>query len=224
MSYILYTDSTPNPHKVSILLEELGLAYEVRHVDFSNDEQKFPAFLKVNPNGKVPVLIDTDMADFVVVESAAILLYLSEKHGKFLPADPLKKSETVQWLMWQMSGLGPMFGQFMVFAAAFENRMPEGTGRYQKETLRLFKLLDDRLEGRDYIAADEYTIVDIAVWPWIRVMLRTEIPMSDFPNIKEWFERLSVRQAHVDGIDKLGEKSEEKRMKGFRLATVGVGS
>lgn len=224
MTYILYTDSTPNPQKIAILLEELGQSYEVRHVDFSTNEQKTSEFQKLNPNGKVPVLIDPDADGFTLVESGAILLYLAEKHGQFLSPDPLEKSETIQWLMWQMAGLGPMFGQFMVFAAAYDNSMPEATGRYQKEIMRLFTLLDDRLAGREYIAADQHSIADMAVWPWITVMLRAQIPMEDFPNIKEWYDRLALRQAYVNGMAKLGDKSEEQRMRGFKLATVGVGS
>lgn len=224
MTYILYTGSTPNPQKAAILLEELGQPYEIRHVDFSRNEQKTPEFQKLNPNGKVPVLIDPDADGFTLVESGAILLYLAEKNGQFLPPDPLERSETVQWVMWQMAGLGPMFGQFMFFAAAYDNGMPKATERYQIEIMRLFKLLDDRLDGREYIAADQHTVADMAAWPWITVMLRAQIPMEDFPNIKEWYDRLAQRQTYVDGMAKLGEKSEEQRMSGFKLATVGVGS
>jgi len=222
--YHLYTHSTPNPYKVSIALEELGLPYTFQNLHFSESEQKSPAFLKINPNGKVPVLVDREADDFTLVESGAILLYLAEKHQALLPKEAMARSETIQWLMWQMSGLGPMFGQFMVFAVPFENRIPEATQRYQKELVRLLHLLDQRLQDRTYLAANEHTIADIAVWPWIRLLERTPIALSDFPHIQSWFQRLAQRPAYIQGVDKLGDEPEKVKMQGFFKATIGIGS
>ena len=221
MTLTVYTDSTPNPYKVTILLESLGLDYDFMNLDFSKNEQKTPEFMKINPNGKVPVLDDDG---FVVIESGAILMYLAEKHGRFLPTDAQKKSETLQWLMWQMAGLGPMFGQLLVFAVAFGNDMPRATERYQKEVLRLLGVLDQGLEGKDWVAAGEHTIADMAIWPWVRMTERAQIPLDGMPNLKRWYERLGKMDAYITGVEKLGDKPEETRMKGFFGATVGVGS
>ena len=221
MAYTLYTDSTPNPYKVHIALEELGVGYESVHVDFSEEDQKKPEFLTLNPNGKVPVLVDHDEGDFVVIESGAILLYLAEKHGILLPEDKFKRSEAVQWLMWQMGGLGPMFGQFMVFAMPFENRMPEATARYETEVKRLFSVLNTRLEGRDYIA-DDHSVADMACMGWMWPVPRVGWDLNEWPNVKAWHDRCMTRPAYQRGFAAAGEKPDEKRFKGFAMATVGL--
>ncbi|GGX71164.1 thiol:disulfide oxidoreductase [Tateyamaria omphalii] len=221
MTLTVYADSTPNPYKVTILLESLGLDYDLVHLDFSKNEQKTPEFLKINPNGKVPVLVDDG---FTVIESGAILMHLAEKHGRFLPKDVQKKSETLQWLMWQMAGLGPVFGQLLVFAVAFGNEMPRATKRYQAEVLRLLSVLNSGLEGKDWVAAGEHTNADMAIWPWVRMTERAQIPLVDMPNLKRWYERLGQMDAYITGVEILGDKPEETRMKGFFGATVGVGS
>ena len=220
----LYTDSTPNGFKISIALEELELEYKAHNVDFSVEEQKTPDFLAINPNGKIPVIIDRDNDDFIVIESGAILLYIAEKTGKLLPNNFKERSETIQWLMWQMGGLGPMFGQLLVFAVPFENRLPEATQRYQQETLRLLKVLDRRLENREFIVGDQHTIADVACFPWVRMTQRAQIPLDEYPNLDRWFQSLTKRPAYQRGLAVPRDKPDEKRLKGFKAATVGIGS
>jgi len=222
MSYTLYTEATPNPLKIHIALEEMGVGYQSVHVDFGKDEQKSPDFLKLNPNGKIPVLIDHE-EDFVLMESGAILLYLAEKDNNLLPADKKLKSEAVQWLMWQMGGLGPMFGQLMVFAAAFENSFPEVTGRYDKEVRRLFRVLNTRLEGRDYIA-DEHSIADIACMGWVPLTSRIGWSLEEWPNVERWFNRCLARPAYQKAMANIEDIPEDVRMENFRKATIGIGS
>jgi GST-like protein len=223
MTYTLYTEATPNPLKVHIMLEELGLPYESVHVDFGKEEQKTSEFLKLNPNGRIPVLIDHEKEDFAIIESGAILLYLAEKHGKFLPDDWKHRSETIQWLMWQMAGLGPMFGQLFVFAAAFENGLPQATARYDSEVRRLFGVLNDRLAGRDFIAG-EYSVADIACMGWIPLSERLGWDISDWPNLSAWFNGCAQRPAFKSAVASAGDIPEDVRMKNFRQATIGVGS
>ena len=220
--YFLYTDSTPNGFKISIALEELGASYDFKNVDFSVEEQKKPHFLAINPNGKIPVLIDKSAEDFILFESGAILQYLAEKHDALLPMSAKAKSETLKWLTWQMAGLGPMFGQFLVFAVPFENRLPEATARYEKETKRLLGILNNQLAENEFIAAGQHTIADIACYPWVAMMPRAQWPMTNFPHLQRWFESLSNRDAYKKGMAVPGDKPEEKRYQGFRLATVGL--
>jgi len=223
MTYTLYTEATPNPLKVLIMLEELGAQYKSVKVDFGKEEQKTPEFLKINPNGRIPVLVDHDANDFIVIESGAILQYLAEKHKILMPTDPKEKSEVTQWLMWQMGGLGPMFGQLLVFAAAFENTIPEATNRYHTETRRLLSVLDTRLEGRSFLA-DEYSIADVASMAWMGPVERVGWDMADWPNVKAWFDRCMSRPAYAKAIEALGDLPEDVRMSNFRKATVGLGS
>ncbi len=223
MTYTLYTESTPNPIKIHIALEEIGAVYQSLHVDFSKDEQKSAPFLSLNPNGKIPVLVDHSSNDFTVIESGAILLYLADKHEGLLPGDPKLRSEAIQWLMWQMAGLGPMFGQLLVFAAAFENRLPEATARYDREVRRLFGVLDKRLEGRAFIA-DAHSLADIACMAWTPLTQRLGWDLSVWPHLASWYERCMARPAYVKGVAAAGEIPEELRMANFRKATIGVGS
>lgn len=223
MTYTLYTESTPNPIKIHIALHETGSSYKSVHVDFSQDEQKSPEFLRLNPNGKIPVLIDHDHGDYAIMESGAILLYLAEKHPGLLPSDRRNKWDAIQWLTWQMGGLGPMFGQLLVFAAAFENRLPEATNRYEKEVKRLFGVLNARLSGRDFIA-DEHSVADIACMAWVPLTGRLGWSLADWPNVDAWFQRCMSRPGYEKGFKAAGEISEEVRMNNFRRATIGVGS
>lgn len=223
MSYTIYTESTPNPLKVLIMLEELGVPYKSVKVDLGNEDQKDPGFLKLNPNGRIPVLVDHDADDFVIIESGAILQYLAEKHGVFQPTDAKGKSEVNQWLMWQMGGLGPMFGQLLVFAAAFENKIPEATARYDKEVKRLLSVMNTRLEGREYLA-DDYSIADIASIAWMPPTQRLGWDLADWPHVKAWFDRCMARPAFSKAVEALGTIPEDIRMRNFRKATVGLGS
>ena len=194
----LYTAPTPNGRKISIALEELELPYKVIRVDLGAGEQKTPEFLKINPNGRIPAIIDHDAGGFAVFESGAILIYLAEKTGKLLPSDPFKRSEVLQWLMFQMGGAGPMQGQAHVFYRYFPEKIPAVISRYQNETRRLYTVLDRRLDGRDYICG-EFTIADIATWPWVRKYEWAGVSIDGLPNLARWIERVGARPACARG-------------------------
>ncbi len=165
----LYTAATPNGFKISIFLEETGLDYTVHDLDLMSNEQKQPEFLAINPNGRIPSIIDRDNDDFAVFESGAILIYLAEKTGKFLPKDLKKRSQVLQWLMFQMGGVGPMMGQANVFNRYFPEKIPAAIDRYQNEGRRLFEVMNTQLKDNQYLAGDEYTIADMATWPWVHI-------------------------------------------------------
>lgn len=203
----LYTAATPNGHKVSIALEELGLPYQVHALRFDKQEQKAPAFLKINPNGRIPAIVDRDNDDFAVFESGAILLYLAERTGQLLPTDAKGRSLVIQWLMFQMGGIGPMFGQlgfFNKFAGKdYEDKRPRD--RYVEESKRLLKVLDGRLEGRDWIMGERYTIADIATFPWVRNLIGFYeagdlVGIQNFPNVTRVLERFLARPAVARGL------------------------
>lgn len=196
----LFTAPTPNGRKVSIALEELGLAYEVRLVRLRKLEQKDPAFLAINPNGRIPALVDHDEGGFAVFESGAILVYLAEKTGQLMPADRLGRSRVLQWLMFQMSGVGPMQGQANVFFRYFPEKIPAVIDRYQNETRRLYGVMDGQLAQHDYLAGD-YSIADIAVYPWVAQHDWSGIELAPFANLSRWFERLSARPAVQRGMN-----------------------
>ena len=198
--YVLHTWSTPNGRKVSIALEELGLDYETIQVDIGKKEQKSDAFLAVNPNGKIPVLVDRTAGDFAVFESGAILLYLAEKTGQLMPAEPKARSQVIQWLMWQMGGLGPMQGQANVFVRYFPEHLPSVISRYRNEVMRLYGVMDGVLAEQDYLAGD-YSIADIACWPWVAQHDWSEIELDPYPHLQRWFETLSARDAVKRGND-----------------------
>jgi len=201
----LYSLPTPNGIKISTMLEECGLDYEPHLINFADDDQFTPEFLSLNPNNKIPAIIDPDGPDgkpFLLWETGAILIYLAEKTGKFLPTDPAEKYETIQWLMWQMGGVGPMMGQFGFFHAFagkhFEDKRP--FERYKEEVIRLLGVLDYRLEGRNFIMGNDYSIADISVWPWIRVLkghydAHDLLEMDDVPNVLRWFATCMERPA-----------------------------
>lgn len=192
----LYTAATMNGYKPVIFLEEAGIPYDLTFIDFAKKEQKAPNYLKLNPNGRIPTIVDRSNGDFSVFESGAILWYLAEKYGKFLPTESNGKSETLQWLMFQMAGVGPMMGQAMYFqriAAPNGHDEPFSIKRYVDESRRLLEVLDTRLDGREWLAADRYTIADIATYPWARAHVWAKVSVDGLDNLKAWFERLDAR-------------------------------
>jgi len=195
----LYTDSTPNGWKASITLEELDMPYEVNHIDISTNKQKEEWFLKMNPNGRIPVIVDTDADDFVVFETGAIMIYLAEKAGKLLPTDPEGRSKVIQWLMFQMGGIGPMMGQANVFYRYFPEKIPAVISRYQNESRRLFEVLERQLTGNEYLA-DDYSIADIANWSWVRIYEWSGVDIEGLPNLQRWMQQLAERPACQKGI------------------------
>ncbi len=194
----LYFWTTPNGMKPLILLEELGLAYTVRPVNLSTGEQFSRAFTRISPNQKIPAIVDRAPADggdqIALFESGAILHYLAEKSGRFLPNSLSRRSEVIQWLFWQMAGLGPTLGQYLHFAVYADQAIPYAQGRFGREKERLYQLLDDRLRDRDFIAGD-YSIADMAAYPWIRRMEREGSQLDSFPNLNQWHETISRRSA-----------------------------
>ncbi|MCP4317257.1 MAG: glutathione S-transferase [Hyphomicrobiales bacterium] len=189
----LYTWTTPNGRKVSILLEELGVEYNVHPINIGQGDQKTPEFLAISPNNKIPAIVDQDNG-LKLMESGAIMIYLAEKYGKFIPTDPLEKSRMMEWLMWQMGGLGPMAGQVHHFVHFNPGKAEYAEERFSAETHRLYGVLDKRLEGRDYIV-DDYTIADMACWPWISRYEWQEIDLAKYPNVRSWYQRLLARDA-----------------------------
>ena len=196
----LYTAATPNGWKASICLEELGLPYKTTHIDFAQNEQKQDWYLEINPNGRIPAIIDRENNDFGVFESGAILIYLAEKAGKLLSPNKEKRSVALQWLMFQMGGIGPMQGQALVFIRNVPEKMPYVIDRYVNETKRLYRVLDRRLATEEYLAG-EYSIADIASWPWVHCAEWTGIDLQETPNLSRWFDSISSRPAVKRGLD-----------------------
>jgi GST-like protein len=195
----LYTAQTPNGWKASIVLEELELPYEVHALNLSAGDQRAPDYVRINPNGRIPTIVDRDADDFAVFESGAILIYLAEKTGRLLPADAKGRSEVIQWVMFQMGGIGPMQGQANVFYRYLEEKIPTAIARYQNETKRLYAVLDRQLEGKEFITGD-FSIADIASWPWVRAHPWAGIEIDDLPNLARWLEAVSARPAVQRGI------------------------
>ena len=196
----LYTAATPNGHKVSIALEELALPYTLRTLKLSEGAQKLPAFLAINPNGRIPALVDRAEDDFAVFESGACLIYLAEKTGRLMPTDPKGRSRVLQWLMFQMGGIGPMMGQANVFYRYFPEKIQPAIDRYQGETRRLFRVLDGHLKEHDYLAGD-YSIADIANWAWVRTHRWSGVELDDMPHLKRWRDQIRARPAVQKGIN-----------------------
>jgi GST-like protein len=197
----LYTWATPNGKKVSVMLEELELPYEVHPINIAKGDQLKPEYLAINPNNKIPAIIDSDGPDgkpLKLFESGAILMYLAEKTGKFLPQEMAKRYEVIQWLMFQMGGVGPMFGQANYFYR-LEEKVPFAIERYYKEAIRLYKVLEQTLGQRDYLAGD-YSIADIATYPWVGRHDGHNVKLEEFPNVKRWFETISQRPAVKRGM------------------------
>ncbi|MCW5653973.1 glutathione S-transferase N-terminal domain-containing protein [Hydrogenophaga sp.] len=196
----LYTAATPNGHKVSIALEELGLPYTLKVLDLTAGEQRTPAFLAINPNGRIPALIDRAAEDFVVFESGACLIYLAEKTGRLMPTDARGRSRVLQWLMFQMGGVGPMMGQANVFFRYFPEKIPAAIDRYQGECKRLFRVLDGHLRDHEYLAGD-YSIADIANWAWVRTHRWSGVSIDDLPHLRRWRNAIRQRPAVQRGIE-----------------------
>ncbi len=195
----LYTAATPNGHKVSIALEELELPYTLKVLDLSKGEQKLPEFLAINPNGRIPAIVDRDAGDFAVFESGACLIYLAEKTGKLLPTDVKGRSRVMQWLMFQMGGIGPMMGQANVFFRYFPEKIQPAIDRYQGESKRLFKVLDTHLQHHEYLAGD-YSIADVANWAWVRTHRWSGVEVDDMPHLQRWLELIRLRPAVQRGL------------------------
>jgi len=196
----LYTAATPNGYKASVALEELQLPYALHAIDLGAGEQKEPWFLRINPNGRIPAIVDRDAGDFAVFESGAILVYLAEKAGKLMPQDAKGRSLVIQWLMFQMGGLGPMMGQANVFTRYFPEHIPSAIDRYKRESRRLLEVLDERLATHEYLAGD-YSIADIANWCWARSCDWPGIDIGGLDNLKRWMASIAARPAAEKGVN-----------------------
>jgi GST-like protein len=198
----LYSWKTPNGRKVSVMLEEIGLPYEVHVVDLGKRQQFTPEYLAINPNNKIPSIIDSDGPGgkpLTLFESGAILLYLAEKTSKLWPQDMRKRYEVIQWLMFQMGGVGPMFGQANYFFR-LEEKVPYAIDRFHKEALRLYRVLEQELSKKEFLAG-EYSIADIATYPWVGRHDIHQVKLEDFPNVKRWFDKISARPAVQKGME-----------------------
>ena len=214
-----YTWPTPNGHKVSILIAELGLENEVVAVDINTGDQFDPEFLKFSPNNRIPAIVDHDPADrgdpVTVFETGAIMIYLAEKEGKFLPgSDDIRgRKAVVEWLQWQIGGLGPMAGQAHHFRQAMGGKdVPYGVERYSKEVRRLYGVMDRRLAGNAWLGGDTYSIADMACWPWARPSRRQGVNKAAFPHVKRWFDEMSARSGVQAGMELLAEHRGSKAM------------
>jgi GSH-dependent disulfide-bond oxidoreductase len=205
----LYTWPAPNGHKVQILVEELGIPYRVMPIDITQGDQHQPGYRMVNPNGKIPAIVDHAPRDggapMRIFESGAVMLYLAEKEGRFLPTELRARSEVLQWLFWQVGGLGPMMGQAQHFFRYAPQPVPYGVERYQQETRRLLQVLEDRLEGRDFIGV-EFSIADMACFPWLRIHKLTGVSLQEFPRVLAWYGRVRARPAVGRGVSLLRER------------------
>jgi len=216
----LFTAATPNGWKASITLEELGLPYKVRRIDFDKKEQREPWYLKINPNGRIPAIVDHDNGGFAVFESGALMIYLAEKAGRLLPTDVKGRSLVIQWLMFQMGGIGPMMGQANVFYRYAPERIPYAIDRYQREVRRLFEVLETRLAGHEFLAG-EYSLADIANWSWVRGYKWSGVTLDGLPNLERWLKAIGERPAVKRGVDvpepvdldEMLRKAEEARAK-----------
>ena len=206
----LYSLGTPNGQKIAVALEEMALPYEAHRVDIMAGDQFSDEFIAINPNSKIPAIVDLlgpNGEPLTVFESGAILLYLAEKSGKYLPADPATRSECLQWLFFQVGGIGPMFGQFGHFYKYAKEKVDYGINRYQTETLRLLEVLEKRLEGRDFLMVEDYTIADIATFPWVGALdwgyNAAELLQlkQNFPNVMAWYDRCRQRPATARGLE-----------------------
>jgi GST-like protein len=195
----LYSAATPNGHKVSIALEEMGLPYELHTLDLQKGVQKEPWFLALNPNGRIPAIVDRAEDNFAVFESGAILVYLAEKCGQLMPRDVKGRSQVMQWLMFQMGGVGPMMGQANVFYRYFPEKIQPAIDRYQGESRRLFTVLDARLKDHEYLAGD-YSIADIANWAWVRIYKWSGVSVEGLPHLQRWLAAIGARPAVQKGI------------------------
>ena len=200
----LYTWKTSNGRKATIMLEECGLPYNLHPIDISKDDQFTPEFIKINPNSKIPAIVDTDGPGgkpYRVIESGAILMYLAEKTGKFMPTEMAARYEVIQWLMFQMGGIGPIFGQVHHFLRAAKEKVPYGIERYGKECRRLYGVLDGRLGENEYLAGKEVSIADFATLPWVFRHDWQQVDLSEYPNVKRWYDTMMARPALARGME-----------------------
>jgi GST-like protein len=227
----LYTAPTPNGHKASVMLEEIGMPYEVRAIDLAKGEQKTPAFLAINPNGRIPAIVDRELGDFAVFESGAILVYLAEKSGQLLPTDVKGRSRAMQWLMFQMGGIGPMMGQANVFYRYLPEKIEIAIRRYQTEVRRLFEVLETQLVNTEYLAGD-YGIADIANWCWVRGHRWSGVDVDGLPGLQRWLAAIDARPAAQKGIKvpydiskllKADDEAEKEFIKSARTMVTGAG-
>ena len=205
----LYTWPTPNGHKIHIMLEETGLDYTVIPVDIGAGDQFAPDFLKISPNNKMPAMVDRDGpggAPYAMFESGAMLIYLAEKCGRFMPQETRARFDVIKWLMFQMGHIGPMLGQAHHFRAYAPEPIPYAVERYTNEAARLYKVLDVRLGESAHLAGDDYTIADMAVFPWLRSHERQGQDLADFPNVERWFETINARPAVERGLQVLADR------------------
>jgi GST-like protein len=209
----VWTWPTPNGHKVHIALEELGLPYKVIPIDIGKGDQFKPEFLAITPNHRIPAIVDPDGPDgkpFTLFESAAIMLYLSEKcGGALIPKDPVGKYRCLEWMMFQMGGVGPMFGQYNHFASYAPEKIPYAIERYTNEVTRLHRVLDKRLSEAEWLAGTEYSMADIITFPWIRNPDRRGIDLSAYPNVKRWHDAVAARPAVQRGVQVLAENQRK---------------
>ncbi len=199
----LYTWSTPNGRKVSVMLEECGLPYTVYKIDITKNDQFKPDFIAINPNSKIPAIVDPDGPKgrkMTLFESGAILIYLAEKTGKFLTKDAFDRHTVLQWLMFQMGGVGPMFGQAHHFMRAAKEQIPYGIERYGNEAKRLYGVMNKRLGEAKFLAGDDYSIADIATYPWVARHEWHRVALEDFPNVKRWYDAIGARPAVARGM------------------------
>ena len=216
----LYTSATPNGWKVTIALEELELPYKLHTVNLSAGEQQSNEFLTLNLNGRIPVIVDREKDDFIVFESGAILLYLAEKTGKLMPKDVKGRSLVMQWLMFQMGGIGPMQGQAVVFERYFPEDVPQARTRYKNETRRLYEVLDSRLGQVEFLAG-EYSIADIATWAWVHTYRWPRIPVDGLENLRRWIKVISERPSCQRGISipPPAGRADEQKARGSSIVT-----
>lgn len=196
----LYTASTPNGWKASVTLEELDMPYEVHAIDLGKNVQKEPWYLEICPNGRIPAIVDREADNFAVFESGAVMIYLAEKAGKLLPSDAQGRSEVMQWLMFQMGGIGPMMGQANVFFRYFPEKIQPAIDRYQNESRRLFEVLDQRLAESEWLAKD-FSIADIANWCWVRTYKWSGVECDDLVHLKRWRDAIRQRPASERGVN-----------------------
>ncbi|HEX8534799.1 MAG TPA: glutathione S-transferase N-terminal domain-containing protein [Allosphingosinicella sp.] len=211
----LYTAATPNGWKASITLEELELPYELHSIDLSSGEQKKPWFTAINPNGRIPAIVDCGNDGFAVFESGAIMLYLAERAGRLLPPDEKGRSRVIQWLMFQMGGVGPMMGQANVFTRYFPERIQPAIDRYQREGRRLFEVLDGHLAANEYLAGD-YSIADIANWSWVHTYEWPGIDIGGLGNLKRWMDQIAARPAVQRGVVRPPRQNAEEQVQKAR--------
>jgi len=208
----VYSWATPNGHKIHIMLEELGLEYKAIPIDIGAGDQFTPEFLAISPNNKIPAIVDSDGPGgkpLALFESGAILFYLAEKTGKFLPLDPVGRYTTMQWLMFQMGGVGPMLGQAHHFRIYAPEKIEYAVNRYSNEAKRLYGVMDTQLGVTRYLAGNDYSIADIATFPWTRSWKNQGIELDEFPNVKGWFDEISARPAVIRGVEVLASARKE---------------